>query len=115
MVGQSPYIVNAYINYSFFDSSRLDLTITYNVQGPRLAVVGVSRNPDVYEMPFHSLIFRGSIDFGKSSQYQLSFTAKNILNSTKYMVYKSYEAQDQMFSYMMPRQQFSLGFRYILD
>ena len=114
MVGQSPYIFNAYINFSTFDSTAWDFTLTYNVQGPRLAIVGVARNPDVYEMPFHNLIFRGAVSWN-DNKYQLSLSAKNLLNSTKYMVYRSYESSDKMFSWMLPRQQFSVGFRYTLD
>ena len=43
----------------------LMLNLTYNVQGKKLAVIGVGAIPDVYEQPFHSLNMKVSKTFGK--------------------------------------------------
>ncbi len=113
MVGQSPYIINAFVN--FVNRKRgLDATITYNVQGPRLTVVGVARNPDVYEMPFHSLNFKASQTFGKEDNWKASLSARNILASNKYFEYVSFGAENQTFSMLKPMRSFSLGISYTL-
>ncbi|MFY0643750.1 MAG: TonB-dependent receptor [Bacteroidia bacterium] len=114
MVGQSPYIINGFINYLWLKKG-LDLSLTYNVQGPRLSIVGVSRNPDVYELPFHSLNFRASMPLDKKRKMKLSAGAKNILNSARHLVYKSYGSTDQTFSKFLPQRSFSLGFSYTID
>ena len=113
MVGQSPYIVNAYINYTNL-KSKWDATFTYNVQGPRLSVVGVARNPDVYEMPFHSLNFKASKASGKNDQWKWSLTANNIMGSERYFEYVSYGAENQLFSSLKPMRTFSIGVSYTL-
>ena len=55
LFGQSPYIVNAYINYAD-PVFGLESNLSYNVQGKRLAVVGIGGIPDVFEQPFHSCL-----------------------------------------------------------
>lgn len=114
MVGQSPYVFNAFANYTLLKSG-LDLSLTYNVQGPRLTIVGVSRNPDVYEVPFHSMNFRASQPFGKDSKWKASVTAKNILNGKRILVYKSFNAEEQIFSKLLPRREFSVGISYTFE
>ncbi len=113
MVGQSPYIVNAFLNYLWLKSG-VDLSLTYNVQGPRLSIVGVSRNPDVYELPFHELNLRGSMPISKSAKWKMSLSAKNLLNSQRVLVYRSFQAEEQTFSRLQPQRSFSLGFSYTI-
>jgi hypothetical protein len=85
MYGQSPWIVNAFVTYKN-DSIGLMANLTYNVQGKKLAVIGVGLIPDVYEQPFHSLNMKISKTFGKvhegesSPRWQGSFRATNLLN-----------------------------------
>ena len=113
MVGQSPYILNAFINYTNL-KSNFDATLTYNVQGPRLTVVGVARNPDVYEMPFHSLNFKASFGIDKDKKWKGSISANNLLNSDRYFEYVSFGAKNQLFSMLKPQRQISLGISYSL-
>ena len=114
MVGQSPYIINAFANYSWLKKG-LELNASYNVQGPRLSIVGVSRNPDVYEMPFHSLNLRASMPIDKKRKKKMSAGATNLLNSARHLVYKSHGSTDQTFSRFLPQRSFSLGFSYTID
>lgn len=114
MVGQSPYVLNGFINYTYMKTG-LDVSLSYNVQGPRLTIVGVSRNPDVYELPFHSLNLRASQPLGKKQKWTCSISAKNMLNSSRILVYRSYGAQERTFSKLMPQREFSLGFSYTFE
>jgi outer membrane receptor protein involved in Fe transport len=51
--GQSPYIINAALQYA--TDSGLTINLTYNIIGKRIAYVGNNIFPTVYEMPRHSL------------------------------------------------------------
>lgn len=80
MQGQSPYIVNTTLLYQN-DNYNLNINVVYNVIGKHIAYVGASGNPDVYEMPFHSLDLNFSQKFGK--YFEIKGGIKNILNQTK--------------------------------
>src|SRR5690606_35047364 len=54
--GQSPYLINAGLNYNNGDNG-IEAGLFYNVQGKTLEVIGFSRNADVYAQPFNSLNF----------------------------------------------------------
>lgn len=82
MYGQSPYSINAFVNFKN-DSLGLMLNLSYNVQGARLAVIGVGLIPDVYERQFNSLNFKASKTFGENERWSTSLTVRNILNSTR--------------------------------
>ena len=97
MFGQSPYIVNAYLNYD--DTLGLDVNLSYNVQGDRLSVVGVGRVPDVYEKAFHSLNLKVSKTFGSKDQWKFSVSGRNLLNNANQKVYKSFNAEEQIYGY----------------
>ncbi|MEQ8625192.1 MAG: TonB-dependent receptor [Vicingaceae bacterium] len=109
--GQSPYIVNAYLNY-VNDSLGIEANISFNVQGKRLAVVGVGRSPDVFEQPFSSLNFKVSKSLGKESNSNLSLSVSNILNDTREKLYESYRAESEIFSKFSPGQTLSVGYSY---
>ena len=76
--GQSPYIVNADLNYDN-DRSGTSLGVYFNVFGARLSRVSVAETPDVFEQP------RPQLDLIASQrlldQVSLKVTAKNILNT----------------------------------
>jgi outer membrane receptor protein involved in Fe transport len=61
--GQSPYVVNAQLSYENPDI-RTNVSLLYNVFGPRIVDVGTSGNPDTYEMPVHrvDLVWTQGID-----------------------------------------------------
>ena len=98
MYGQSPYIVNAFASFRN-DSIGLNINLSYNVQGKKLAVIGVGSLPDVYQQPFHSLNLKISKTFGKQRQWQGSLTAKNLLMSVSQKHYESYNTDNQIYDY----------------
>lgn len=105
MYGQSPFIINAFANFSN-DSLGLSCNVSYNVQGKKLAVIGVGLNPDVYEQPFHSLNLKVSKSFGEkrpnesAPRWNASLTATNLLNQARRRWYESYNADPQVFDYL---------------
>ena len=111
MQGQSPYIVNAFMNFGF-DSLGLEMNVSYNVQGEKLAIVGSGIVPDVYEDPFNSLNFKASYKFGKKDQMKLSFSAKNLLNDNFEQFYKSYKADKEIYKSYSKGMKFKVGFTY---
>lgn len=113
LYGQSPYIVNANISYSD-DSLGLNLNLSYNVQGKRLAVIGIGRLPDVFEQPFHSLNFKGSKVIDKKDKWTVSLTAKNLLNNSRRRLYESYMSTDQIYDFFYDGFTISAGISYKL-
>lgn len=105
MYGQSPYIVNGFVNFSD-DSLFLSCNVSYNVQGKKLAVIGVGLVPDVFEQPFHSLNVKVSKGFGKvregesAPRWKASITGRNLLNQARRRYYESFNAESQVFDYL---------------
>ncbi len=110
MQGQSPYIVNATLNYSSPESGW-NFNTSYNVQGRRLSVVGIARIPNVFEVPFHSLNARVSKTFGN---WRASISAQNLLNQNRQQVYQSFRATDQIYASYNPGMSFSVGIGYAI-
>ncbi|WP_422361493.1 TonB-dependent receptor domain-containing protein [Reichenbachiella sp.] len=110
MSGQSPYVVNGYLNY---DNHLLGLTgnLSYNVQGETITFIGTSNVPDVYTKPFHSLNLKVSKTFGESAQSKVSFSAKNLLNQKQQQVYK-FGNEEELFSLFKPGRLFQLKYTY---
>jgi hypothetical protein len=106
MSGQSPYIVNTFINYTQ-DSIGLDINLSYNVQGKRLSIIGIGNIPDVIEQPFHSLNFKASKELGKEKQWKISMRVQNILDSKKQRFFESYNTDSQVYDYYSRGRTFS--------
>ena len=87
MYGQAPYIVNTMLTYKV-DSARFSATVSYNVQGPKLAIAARAGQPlpDVIELPRHLVDLTLSKDLGR--HWNLTFRARDLLNSP---VRRSYE------------------------
>jgi len=113
MQGQSPYIVNSFFSYSNVDSG-LEANLSYNVQGKRLAIVGVAGNPDVYEQPFHSLNLKVSKRLGADNRTTLSLAANNILGSKRLLEYEAFGTTNQTYSRFNPGRAFSFSVGYKL-
>lgn len=113
MFGQSPYLVNAFVSFSQ-DSLGIDANLSYNVQGKRLAVIGIGAIPDVYEQPFHSLNFKISKKFGNEGQWKGSLTAQNILNFAQRRFYEGYQAESQVYDYLLQGRTISASITYTL-
>jgi len=96
MFGQSPYIFNGFLTFKN-DSLGLIINASYNVQGKKLAVVGVGSLPDVYEQPFHSLNMKISKTMGNNSNWTVSVSAKNLLKSARRKYYESYNTDSKVY------------------
>ncbi len=111
MFGQSPYSVNAFVNFSN-DSLGLTCNVSYNVQGPRLSVVGIGLIPDVYEQPFHSLNLKVSKTFGKEDKWNMSLSGQNLLNQVRNQYFVAYQAESQVFNTVRPGMTVTTGITY---
>jgi hypothetical protein len=109
--GQSPYLINSGLNYNHSEKGW-QAGIFYNVQGKTLELVGIGTVPDVYNMPFHSLNFNFSKEFGKEKNSLISLKIGNILNNKLESRFQSFGAQDQIFSIRNPGQPISLSYSY---
>lgn len=115
--GQSPYLINAGIQYT--SDKMFNMTLLYNKIGPRLALVGNSEFPDIYERP------RNLLDFQLSKKVmqkkgELKLTFSDILNNKIYLYEnvggsKEYTSGDRMFSSYSPGTTISIGFTYDFD
>jgi hypothetical protein len=63
-------------------------------------------------MPFHSLDFILNKSFGEEQRSNISFSVKNLLDSTLEAKYQSFKAEDQIFSSLSPGTGISLGYTY---
>ncbi|NNE30125.1 MAG: TonB-dependent receptor [Saprospiraceae bacterium] len=113
MVGQSPFIVNAMLNYSDRDSGW-ESNVSYNVQGERLAIAGIGLVPDIWEQPFHSLNFKMGKAFGENKPFKISLAVDNILDQNKQKWYNAFEAESQIFEFLNPGTTFSASFSYTI-
>ncbi|MBL7950566.1 MAG: outer membrane beta-barrel protein [Flavobacteriales bacterium] len=81
MYGQAPYIVNSTLTYTF-DSLKLDVSVSYNVQGPKLAVSNAELDPTgirAYEMPRHVVDATVNKRWGK--HWNTTFRVRDALNA----------------------------------
>jgi len=79
MFGQAPYVLNGILSYSL-DSIGLGLTMSYNVQGPRLVIASTDERPDIFEMPRNQLDFKAIKTIGK--HFSASLTVRDIFNTS---------------------------------
>lgn len=77
MYGQAPFIINVIANYNFV-KSKINMTVSYNIQGKRLVIAATENVPDVYEMPRNIIDFKVSKQLGK--HFTTSITVRDILN-----------------------------------
>lgn len=109
MAGQSPYLINANLNYSN-SKSGIEGNISYNVQGKSLSIVGIGLVPDVYAQPIHMVNARLAYTIGKEKNGQLSLRVNNILSQNRVEKYESYNATSQIYSFYRDGQNFILGY-----
>lgn len=108
MFGQAPYIVNGMLNYRM-DSIGLEISVSYNVQGPKLAVVATAgvEQPDVFELPRHLLDLTLSKTLGK--RFIVRARIRDILNSPSRRAYEFDSGYDLDFD------RYTYGTEYILS
>ena len=111
MAGQSPYAINGGISYEITET-QTSISLSYNVQGEQLSVIGSGRTPDVYTVPFHSLNFNAYHSFGKKRNSRLTFTVDNMLDDDRTLVYRSYGGTDQIYTTYKPGMTLTLRYNY---
>ena len=111
MFGQSPYIINSFLNYTN-DSLKFSANLSYNIAGPQLSVVVIGGAPDVYEQPRGQLDFNMSKYLGKN--ISLKFSTRNLLNS-KYLQTQTYKGEEYVFQSYRTGSLFSLGINYLIN
>lgn len=111
MLGQSPYTINTSLGYSNSEIGT-QVSLSYNVKGKTLALVGIGGIPDVYEDPFHNLDFKFSQSFGKTKQAKLSFSAKNLIGDRSELNYEFLSEIIGTYRSYSRGRSFSVGFGY---
>jgi Carboxypeptidase regulatory-like domain/TonB-dependent Receptor Plug Domain len=104
--GQSPYVVNAYLDYTDEDSGTT-ARLLYNAFGRRIEEVGVLGLPDVYEEAIHNFDFVLGQELVEN--LTLSFAIENVLNYPRRWT----QGPDRSVTYLAwPGTLFSLGLSY---
>jgi TonB-dependent receptor len=111
MGGQSPYLINAYINYAD-KSGYMNANLSYNVQGENLMIVGVGATPDIYSRPFNSLNLNVYRDFGVKKNHRVTAGVNNLLKEERKDIYKGYGNAEAIYSIFKPGRTFSLTYGY---
>jgi len=111
MFGQSPYVVNTYLNYHHFERGW-DANIGFNVSGEKLVLVNKSATPDVYEQPFPVLDFNVSKQF--KNGINLKFSAENLLDPLFEQTFEFGSSTGYFRQYRLGRS-FSIGLTYRID
>lgn len=107
MFGQAPYVINGILSYAA-DSIGLNVSLTYNVQGPRLVVAAdIKEVPDIYELPRN--IFDIKLSKKVGDHFGVSFTVKDILNTP---VRRSYSYDE---GYILDYDKYTYGTNYIIS
>ncbi len=90
---QAPYVINLSLDYSNL-AQGLDVRVLYNVFGPRIAILGSSGLPDIYEFPRNSLDFSAAKKFAKHVEVKLQVL--NILASPVVFGYRNQQGYRQL-------------------
>ncbi|NLX29963.1 MAG: TonB-dependent receptor [Bacteroidales bacterium] len=77
MAGQSPYIINLGLFYNNVEKD-LDINLSYNVVGKRIAYVGTPTNPHTWELPQNGLDLTVQKGIGKN--FSVKAGVKDLLN-----------------------------------
>jgi TonB-dependent receptor len=105
--GQSPYLINAGIEYNNQDQG-LQGGLFYNVQGKTLEVVGDGFYPDVYTMPFNSLNFNLIKQLKKNRTLTLKVT--NLLDDNRESKFIGFNEESEYFSFRHIGRTFSMSY-----
>lgn len=76
--GQSPYIINGGLNYTF-PRYGISFTASYNVVGPRIFVVGNVQEPHVWEKERHMLDLQLAKAFLKKQNLEVKINVRDVL------------------------------------
>lgn len=110
MMGQAPYIINAFLNYS---NERIgtDITVSYNRSGKRLYLVNAVGIPDIYQQPRNQLDL--TVTQSLSKRFQLRFSARNMLDNHFLAIYP-YKGTEYIYQDFTAGRIFSFGIKYFI-
>ena len=112
LLGQSPYVFNADVNYTR-DDWGTSATLSYNVVGERLDLVVFGPLPDVYEQPAPDLTFVLTQKLGRN--WRLKFAAKNLINPDREKIISIPNGDDLIYSRYTTGRTFSLSATYLFE
>ncbi len=112
LLGQSPYVFNADVNYSREDWGT-SATLSYNVVGERLDLVVFGPLGDVYEQPAPDLTFVISQRLGRG--WTFKFAAKNLIDPDKEKTISIPGGDDLIYSRYTSGRSFSVSFSYLFE
>jgi TonB-dependent receptor len=112
LLGQSPYVFNADVNYAR-DDWGTSATLSYNVVGERLDLVVFGPLPDVYEQPAPDLTFVLTQKLGRN--WRLKFAAKNLINPDREKIISIPNGDDLIYSRYTTGRTFSLSATYLFE
>lgn len=110
-LGQPPFIINTSLNYTDYEKFW-NAGVSYNVQGSTLAVVGVNRTPDTFDVPFNSLNFNISKGFGEEGRHQIGLRVTNILGDLREREFQSFGSTNILETSRDPGTAFRLKYSY---
>lgn len=110
MYNQSPYVVNANLQYSNPDNGWF-ANLTYNVFGERLAYVATNL-PYIYEQPRPELNFSVAKSF--SEKFKVTLRGNNLLNPD-FKQTMTLKGQEYVFQQYNWGRSYSIGISYILE
>lgn len=116
--GQSPYLINAGLQYNSSSKNPLGLSLLYNTFGRRIVAVGNINDIDLYEKPRNVLDFQISKKLS-SGRSEIKLNYGDILNN-KYIEYQDvndngkYDKGDNLNRSYTLGSTFTLGFSYNL-
>ncbi|MFT7102657.1 MAG: hypothetical protein ACJAYA_001231, partial [Bacteroidia bacterium] len=80
--------------------------------GDQLSIIGSGRVPDVYTLAFHSLNFNAYVNVGEKRNSRITLRLQNLLDDERTLVYRSHEAEDQIFTSFNPGVSIRLAYQY---
>ncbi len=97
--GASPYLINFDLNYEKFvgKTTKMNMSLAYNVYGARIYSVGIFGLGDVYELPVNTLNAVLSLEFNNT--WTVSLKARHILTPTTHLQQETPQGFDAINSY----------------
>jgi TonB-dependent receptor len=108
MFGQSPFIINAFVNYK--NKSGINANVNFSVSGKQISVITIGATPNVYQQARPKL---GVNISKKINNFSLKLSADNLLDS-KYLSSYSYKGEEYIFSSYTKGRTFSFKIAYSL-
>ena len=112
MYGQSPYIVNAYLNYNNPEKGW-DINLGFNVSGEKIVLINKSAIPNVMEQPFAKLDFNISKNLKNGVSFR--FSAENLINPYYQQTLSFNNGKVVHFRRHKLGRQFSFGITYAIN